>query len=149
MPRLSTQWLAVGMAAMAGATAYPLAASAGGHQGKGPEVLGCADLAAAILDNQGNDLFEDVFPGKGQDAFPGKGRDAGPRSRVLAATSVLVPAGTEPPPFPGGPPGAPYPAHCEVNLTMPQFEPLPYSSRYNTQRLLGQAGKIIIRIQFC
>jgi len=117
MPRLSTQWLAVGMAAMAGATAYPLAASAGGHQGKGPEVLGCADLAAAILDNQGNDLFEDVFPGKGQDAFPGKGRDAGPRSRVLAATSVLVPAGTEPPPFPGGPPGAPYPAHCEVNLT--------------------------------
>jgi len=83
MPRLSTQWLAVGMAAMAGATAYPLAASAGGHQGKGPEVLGCADLAAAILDNQGNDLFEDVFPGKGQDAFPGKGRDAGPRSRVL------------------------------------------------------------------
>jgi Tannase and feruloyl esterase len=118
MPRLSTRWLAAGLAAMAGATAYPLAASAGGgHHGKGPEALSCADLAAAILGNQGNDVFEDVFPGKGHEVFPGKGRDAGPRSRVLAATSVLVPAGTEPPPFPGGPPGAPYPAHCEVNLT--------------------------------
>jgi Tannase and feruloyl esterase len=30
---------------------------------------------------------------------------------------VVIPAGVEPPPFPGGPPGAPYPSYSEVNLT--------------------------------
>jgi hypothetical protein len=111
MPRLPRRWLSVGLATMVGATAYSLSASAGdGHHAKGPAPLKCADLAAAILDNQGNhDLF--------QVAFPGKGRDAGPRSRVLAAKSVVIPAGVEPPPFLGGPPGAPYPSYCEVNLT--------------------------------
>src|SRR5262245_65641638 len=118
MPGSRKRWLSAALVAMVGAAAYPLTASAGGHHGKAPPPLKCVDLAGAILDDQGNDdLFQAVFPGNGHDAFPGKGRDAGPRSRVLAATSVLVPAGNEPSPFPGGPPGAPFPAYCEVNLT--------------------------------
>jgi feruloyl esterase len=119
MPNSRKRWCSAALVAMVGAAVSPLTASAGGHHGKTPPPLKCVDLAGAILDDQGNDdLFRAVFPGKGHDAFPGKGRDSGPRSRVLAATSVFVPAGAEPPPFPGGPPGAAFPAHCEVNLKL-------------------------------
>jgi feruloyl esterase len=54
-----------------------------------------------ILSDQGNDeLFATHFPGKGV--------NAGPSSRVLAATSAVIPAGVDP--------GGPFPAYCEVNL---------------------------------
>jgi hypothetical protein len=77
-----------------GSLAFPLTAAA-----EGPPR--CADLAAMILSDQGNDeLFATHFPGKGV--------NAGPRSRVLAATSAVIPAGVDP--------GGPFPAYCEVNL---------------------------------
>jgi len=96
------------LAALLGSIAFPLAAAAAGEPRSDPPA-GCAALAGGILAKQGNaDFFEADFPGMGF--------NAGPRSRVLTATSVVVPAGVEPP-GPGGP-GGPYPAYCEVNLKL-------------------------------
>ena len=39
-----------------------------------------------------------------------------------------------------------YHPNFEVNLTMPQFEPLPYPSRYNTLRLLGYDYRSVFKL---
>lgn len=98
--------------ALLGCIALPLApaAAGGGKGGKHDgEPARCADIAAIVQSNHGN---ADFFAAD----FPGKGFNAGPRSRVLSATSAVVPAGVDPP-GPGGP-GGPFPAYCEVNLTL-------------------------------
>jgi feruloyl esterase len=81
-----------------GAIAFPLTATAGGKDHGRPPTK-CADLAARILDSHGSHEFSQV-------GFHGKGHDASPRSRVLAATSVVVPA------------SATDLSYCEVNLTL-------------------------------
>jgi feruloyl esterase len=97
--------ISAGFAILLGSITFPVAAAAGeGHHG-GPPVK-CAELAAQILDDHGK---QEVL----QTGFPGKGLDVGPRSRVLAATSVIVPAGVDPPAQ-----GGPFPSYCEVNLTL-------------------------------